>query len=75
MAEHDGTASGVGTTSAVVTGGCVLLALYGLLVLVVDSVFNTELVPNTLPGAALVIAALILVGAFVGAGISKVSNR
>lgn len=58
-----------------VAGAAVLLTLYGAAILLASSVFGVELVPHGRGLTGLILAALIVVGAVVGAGAATRSQR
>ena len=53
-----------------VAGASVFLTLYGVVILIASSVFDAELVPHGRGLTGLILVALIVVGAVVGAGVA-----
>ena len=60
---------------APVAGGALLLALYGLLVIVVDVVLDKELVPHSGLAVAGIMIGCLLVGGVLGAGAGRAGRR
>ncbi len=60
---------------APVAGAALLLTLYGLVVIVTDLLFHTELVPHSGIAVAGIMIGCLLVGAVLGGGAARASRR